>query len=103
MISELQYFSSKWDRLKLKLDEEYEFDYFIAEEQQLELKESSNYFNLEIEKKSTTLCNKIKACQNCIFCCYTVLLKYNLYSEAYKTLFFAYKFILSLLSRQLKP
>lgn len=38
LLYELQYFSSKWDRLKLTLDEEYEFDKFIDEEQQLELK-----------------------------------------------------------------
>ncbi|KAL5239095.1 hypothetical protein ACI65C_006505 [Semiaphis heraclei] len=52
LLYELQDFSSKWDRLKLTLDEEYEFDNFIDEEQQLELKESTNNSNLEIEKKS---------------------------------------------------
>jgi len=100
LLYELQDFSSKWDRLKLTLDEEYEFDNFSDEEPQFELEESTNNSNLEIEKKSTILCNKIKACRNCILCCYTVLLKYNLYSEAYKTLFYAYKFFLSLSSTQ---
>jgi len=33
LISELQDFSSKWYRLKLTLDEEYEFDNFIDKEQ----------------------------------------------------------------------
>lgn len=68
------------------LDEEYDFNNFIDNEQQLEVKESTNNYNLEIEKKLTILCNKIKASQNCILCYYTELLKYNLCSEAYKTL-----------------
>ncbi|CAI6377054.1 unnamed protein product [Macrosiphum euphorbiae] len=64
LLYELQDFYSKWDRLKLTLHEEYGFDNFIDEEQQLELKESINNSNLEIEKKSSILCNKIKAIRN---------------------------------------
>lgn len=37
-----------------------------------------------------------KTCKNCIFCCYQILWKYNLYATAYTELFLAYKFLLTL-------
>jgi hypothetical protein len=35
-------------------------------------------------------------CKNCIQCCYYVLMKYNLFSKAYSTLFLAYKLLLTI-------
>lgn len=43
---------------------------------------------------------KCKTCKNCIACCYNVLLRYNLYSLAYSSLFNAYKLTLALSSSQ---
>lgn len=37
-----------------------------------------------------------KTCKNCILCVYLVLKKFNFHSKAYKCLYLAYKFILSL-------
>ena len=37
-----------------------------------------------------------KTFKNCIFCCYQILRKYNLYAKAYTELFLAYKFLLIL-------
>lgn len=32
----------------------------------------------------------------CVFCCFEILLNYNLYANAYPGLYFAYKFMLTL-------
>jgi hypothetical protein len=37
-----------------------------------------------------------KTSKNCIFCCYQILWKYNLYATTYTELFLAYKFLLTL-------
>lgn len=39
-------------------------------------------------------CNK--SCKNCVICCYNVLVKYNLFANAYQTLTIAYQYILTL-------
>jgi hypothetical protein len=39
-------------------------------------------------------CNK--SCKNCVICCYNVLVKYNLFANAYPTLTIAYQYILTL-------
>jgi len=67
LLYELQDFSSKWDRLKLTLGEEYVFDNFINEEQQLELKGSTNNSNLEIEKNRQYYVIKLKRVE-IVFC-----------------------------------
>jgi hypothetical protein len=39
-------------------------------------------------------CNK--SYKNCVICCYIVLVKYNLFANAYPTLTIAYQYILTL-------
>ncbi|CAH2329470.1 zinc finger MYM-type 1-like [Pelobates cultripes] len=98
--SELLDFASKWQRLKMSLDEEYTdannegqdedtiHSHFISET------EEQPYSN--VGDKS----GKCKTCKSCIACCYNVLLHYNLYSLTYSSLFNAYKLTLTLSSSQ---
>lgn len=44
----------------------------------------------EVEKRSHVKC---KSCRNCVLCCYKLLIKYNLFSNAYQVLTVAYKYV----------
>ena len=41
-------------------------------------------------------CGPLKKCRSCIYCCYHVLRKYNLYGKSYCMLHRAYKFMLTI-------
>ncbi|XP_078534596.1 uncharacterized protein LOC144821430 [Lissotriton helveticus] len=93
---ELLDFASKWSRLKLSIEEEYSMIQ--------EVEDDTRYLNFEDEivQHANVGQNKYKCktCKDCIACCYSLLLRYNLYSKAYSSLFNAYKFALTLSSSQ---
>lgn len=47
----------------------------------------------DIEKTSQVKC---KSCRDCVMCCYKLLIRYNLYSNAYQMLTISYKYLLCL-------
>jgi hypothetical protein len=65
----------------------------------LELKKNEKKVKSELAKEY--LVHK-KTCKNCIFCCYQIWCKYNLYATAYTELFLVYKFLLRLFITQLQ-
>jgi len=79
-------FTGKWDSLSKTLLEEYNC-------MTLDLEKDDEEEESELTKEH--LVHK-KTCKNCIFCCYQILWKYNLYATAYTELFLAYKFLLTL-------
>jgi len=79
-------FAGKWDSLSKTLLEEYNC-------MTLDLEKDDEEEESELAKEH--LVHK-KTCKNCIFCCYQILWKYNLYATAYTELFLAYKFLLTL-------
>lgn len=48
---------------------------------------------MKLKKKSHVKC---RSCRNCTLCCYKLLIKYNLFSNAYEVLTIAYKYLLCL-------
>lgn len=88
--SELLHFASSWNKLKISLPESY-IDNDISED------DENQDDDLNIFKKS---CNEKKLCKNCAVCCFNVLMKYKLYSDAYQQLTLAYKYLLTLPSTQ---
>lgn len=81
---ELINFGRSWDFLKKSVDDEYNEQLYISDS------ENEDQENTEVMKP----CNK--SCKNCVVCCYNVLIKYNLFSNAYPTLTIAYQYILTL-------
>lgn len=65
----------------------------------MQLNESQSENKIEIEEnneKKNTCKLERKSCKNCVVCCYNVLIKYNLYSNAYHYLTMAYQYLLTL-------
>ena len=91
---ELSNFINNWDQYKLSLNE------------LLNTKHETNSLNnlVELEnvdgdeKKDNIFHKNISEtyCQNCVICCYIVILKYNMYQEAYPTLALAYQYLLTI-------
>lgn len=83
--SQLASFAMQWDRLKTSPLEVYT----IVEDVSME--------NQESKLPETELVNKsCMACKNCAICCYKILQRYNLLTDAYNVIGLAYKFLLSL-------
>lgn len=74
LTEELVSFSNSWDNLKKSVGDEYDFENFNSED------ENMTY----------------KTCKNCACCCLKLLVKYNLYSNAYTNLSLAYNYLLTL-------
>ena len=86
LMLELLDFAKKWPGLKRTLEESYnEFNPIAIEEVEDE----------ELDATSQK-CGSLKKCRSCIYCCYLVLRKYNLYSKSYCMLHKAYKFMLTI-------
>jgi hypothetical protein len=85
LLDELLNFSSSWDQSKKTVPEYYK-------------KCSEDNIEEEISDEMGSNIKEIhcKSCKNCPYCYYNVLLKYNLYSNAYHFLFLAYKYLLTL-------
>lgn len=81
LCEEILSFSKSWKHLKKSVDDEY------TEEL---------YLNSDIENEDEDISKPCKTCKNCSICCYNVLIKYNLYSNAYPTLSIAYQYLLTL-------
>jgi hypothetical protein len=79
-------FAGKWDSLSKTLLDEYNCMTLDLEKDE-EDEESELVKEHRVHKKT---------CKDCIFCCYQILCKYNLYATAYSELFLAYKFLLTL-------
>ncbi|KAL4091505.1 hypothetical protein QTP88_026181 [Uroleucon formosanum] len=82
--NELLSFASNWNELKKSVPESYEVVTFN------EIQDEEDVENKTMNK---THC---KSCMNCSICCYLVLQKYNLFSNAYSHLTMAYKYLLTL-------
>ncbi|CAH2326701.1 zinc finger MYM-type 1-like [Pelobates cultripes] len=83
--SQLANFALQWERLKTSPLEEYRIikDIPIADQE-------SNLADTELVNKSC------KACKNCAICCYQILQRFNLLTDAYNVIGVAYKFLLTL-------
>ena len=87
--SELQRFIEQWPRLKQTVEDAYE----TPESEQCD--EDDVY---EIEPSTSignTTCTR-ESCKQCPLCCYKVLLKLDLLTDAYNNLGLAYKFLFTL-------
>lgn len=91
--SELINFANSWDKLKNSAIDEYTI-------QNVNETTSSDEDDDGVDEEEDFVTAKCKSCKNCAVCCYKVLIKYNLYSEAYKTLTLAYKYLLTLPTTQ---
>jgi len=84
------FFSQKWDGIKTLANYEIK-DFFQEDElENIEQQDKENYK----QKKEDFKCKTI--CQNCIVCYFDVLRQYNLTTSAYKNVFLAYTYILTL-------
>ncbi|KAE9541874.1 hypothetical protein AGLY_003865 [Aphis glycines] len=92
--SELIHFSNNWDSLKKNIPESYTINHIDDEDN------DDNDDNDEYNLKKHNNCTTLLTCKNCALCCYTLLMKYNLYSNAYSTLTLTYKFLLTLPTTQ---
>ncbi|KAL4122585.1 hypothetical protein QTP88_014887 [Uroleucon formosanum] len=81
--NELLSFASNWNELKKSVPESYEVATFN------EIQDEEDVENKTMNK------SHCKSCMNCSICCYLVLQKYNLYSNAYSHLTMAYKYLLT--------
>ncbi|KAL4097418.1 hypothetical protein QTP88_022201 [Uroleucon formosanum] len=81
--NELLSFASNWNELKKSVPESYKVVTF-------------NEIQDEDVENKTMNKSHCKSCMNCSICCYLVLQKYNLYSNAYSHLTMAYKYLLTL-------
>ena len=81
--SELKSFAAQWDRLKESHVDEYRTR--TAEEASAEFEEDGGIV--------TKICN---SCKDCPLCCYQVLWRFNMLSDAYHLLGLAYKYLLTL-------
>ena len=92
--SELVSLANKWGRLKSSISEEYGGSDDENElEEELSLKERG-------ELKCNVQTSVCKRCRNCAVCVYFTLLNYNLFSDAYKNIGLAYKYLLTLSTTQ---
>ncbi|KAL4089590.1 hypothetical protein QTP88_024603 [Uroleucon formosanum] len=81
---ELVSFGNNWDNLKKSVEDEYDFENFDSEDEYQETEETAE------------LNMTCKTCKNCACCCLKLLVKYNLYSNAYTNLSLAYNYLLTL-------
>lgn len=91
--TELIHFSKNWESLKKNISETYTLNHVDDE---------GNDDNDEVNLNKYNNCTILSTCKNCATCCYTLLMKYNLYSNAYSTLTLAYKFLLTLPTTQVR-
>lgn len=92
--TELINFSNNWESLKKNISETYTLNHVDDEDDD----DDDNGDNLNKYNNCITL----SSCKNCATCCYILLMKYNLYSNAYSTLTLAYKFLLTLPTTQVR-
>jgi len=93
--NELLSFAENWKHLKKSLPEEY----IINEDIHLDTDDDNNDGDVDniLNNTEKMISSKMcKSCTGCSVCCYNVLLKYNLYSNAYSYLALAYKYLLTL-------
>ena len=90
--SELVSLANNWDRLKNSISDEYTLygsDSENESEAEFTLKENGEV----LYSVQTTVC---KRCRDCAVCVYFTLDNYNLFSNAYKNIGLAYKYLLTL-------
>ncbi|KAL4142015.1 hypothetical protein QTP88_004547 [Uroleucon formosanum] len=98
--SELKDFIEKWPKMKNIASATITINDDDVQENNEEDKNEENN-----TASSISLCLKLNenlACKNCIICCFQVLQKYNLHSSAYRNLYIAYKYILTLSCSQVR-
>ncbi|XP_025200592.1 uncharacterized protein LOC112598380 [Melanaphis sacchari] len=98
--SELKDFIEKWPKMKNIASATITINDDDDQENNEEDKNEENN-----TASSTSLCLKLNenlACKNCIICCFQVLQKYNLHSNAYRNLYMAYKYVLTLSCSQVR-
>ncbi|VVC40033.1 Ribonuclease H-like domain,HAT, C-terminal dimerisation domain [Cinara cedri] len=83
LCEEILSFSKSWKNLKKSVDDEYIGELYI----------NSDTENEDEDRDISKLC---KTCKNCSICCYNVLIKYNLYSNAYPPLAIAHQYLQTL-------
>ncbi|XP_065672044.1 uncharacterized protein LOC136089879 [Hydra vulgaris] len=87
LLLELLDFAKKWPVLKKTLEESYHCsDQITIDEDEVENEDDATNHK----------CGPLKKCRSCIYCCYHVLRKYNLYGKSYCMLHRAYKFMLTI-------
>ena len=97
---ELFDFSTKWDALRTAVPNEYYTVSDEACEESDEITENTMGDEIDDDLELEPVPIVCKSCKGCASCCFQVLLKYNLFSNAYSNLFQAYKFLLTLSTTQ---
>lgn len=95
---ELIHFANAWEKLKNSIVDEYALKHFDNEDNIEEgcAASCSDTPEIPVSVPSTSC----KSCKNCIVCCYKILIQYSLYSETYKALTSAYRYLLTLPTTQ---
>ena len=57
---------------------------------------SSDDENFDVDDDELDITKQCEFCNNCVICCYQILQKYNLLTDAYHVIGLAYKFLLTL-------
>jgi hypothetical protein len=96
---ELVSFAKNWDTFKVSATSNAE-----RNQQLIDIDETDEEDNNDFEKDGSfdTTHKKCKSCLKCAICCYSVIQKYNMYSEAYSELGNAYKYLLTLSINQVQ-
>lgn len=85
---ELESLASHWDRLKMSVLEEYVVRTSTEDEDE--------HGQDQYEGEWEVMAKACAACRNCLVCCYHILSRYNLLTDAYHIIGLAYKFLLTL-------
>lgn len=92
---ELKDFANKWDQLKRTLDEDFERIFGDGDDSSTDDDVSDGGDSSEPGRRTTEV-KRCETCKECPACCFAVIKDYNLYKNAYPTLYLAYKFILTM-------
>ena len=88
----LSSFIKIWDQYKLSLNE------LLNPKHEINSLNNYNLETVDVENKKIYFCQSIPEtyCQNCLICCYIVILKHNMYQKAYPMLVLVYQYLLTI-------
>jgi Fe-S-cluster-containing hydrogenase component 2 len=98
-------FAKNWDKFKVSATTNAESNpQFQSNVTVIDTDETDEEDNDDFERDGGFDVNnkKCKSCLKCAICCYSVIQKYNMYSEAYSALGNAYKYLLTLSINQVQ-
>jgi hypothetical protein len=87
---ELKSLALHWEKLKTSILDDYSIEIEETESKQDETNKEFEDIDMNVISKSCS------ACKNCAICCYQILGRYNLLTDAYNVIGLGYKFLLTL-------